>query len=79
MITWITITNIVIAGVLPLLIAWVVSVEKRIRGMQNLPDRKEMSEAIELHQKDIRVLQKELKEDIKRMEDKLDRMIDKLN
>lgn len=78
MASWTTIIDIVVTGVVPVLLAWVASVEIRFRKMQNIPDRKEMDQSIELHQRDVRVLQQELKDDIKRMEKKLDKMIDKL-
>lgn len=60
---------------------WLGSIEIRMRNTNdklcNKPDRKEVSEEVDVRLEPIRVLQSEIKEDIRHMRDQLDRIIER--
>lgn len=77
--SWTQTIDIIITLAAPLIVAWIGSVEYRLRKLHTIPTRDEVDKSIELHQRDIRAMQKEFKEDLQAIVVRLEKVADSLS
>lgn len=72
--------TVLIGTAMPILMAWIGSIEWRLRTMANefkdIPTRNEVAEQIMVRQEAVKQAQKDLQEDVRRLETKIDKLLE---
>jgi hypothetical protein len=72
--------TVLIGTAMPILMAWIGSIEWRLRTManefKNIPTRNEVAEQIMVRQEAVKQAQKDLQEDVRRLETKIDKLLE---